>query len=161
MPKSKMPAVRRDLMPKRGPGRPTKLTAEVQGKICDALRAGNYLETSAAFAGIDKTTMYAWLKKGRQAKRGKHREFVDAVEKAMADAEARDVALIGKAAADGTWQASAWRLERKYPDRWGRSDHHRVDATVLSAEVDPNAAVQELARLLARRVVGDGADQDT
>lgn len=160
MPKSKMPAVRKNL-PKRRPGRPTKLTPETQAKICDAIRAGNYLETSAAFAGIDKSTLYAWLRKGAAAKRGIHVEFSRAIEKAMADAEARDVALIGKAAADGTWQASAWRLERKYPDRWGRTERHRIDATVISAEVDPNAAVAELARLLARRVTGAGADSDT
>jgi len=32
----------------------------------------------------------------------------------------RDVAIIAKAAAGGHWQAAAWRLERKFPDRWGR-----------------------------------------
>ena len=157
---SKMPAVRRNLQP-RPRGRPSKLTHERQAKICDAIRAGNYLETAAAFAGIDKTTMYLWMRKGRAANRGKHREFVDAVEKAMADAEARDVALIGKAAADGTWQAAAWRLERKHPDRWGRRDHHRVEAAVLTAEVNADDAVAELSRLLARQFAGGGAPQDT
>ena len=159
---SKMPAVRRNLQP-RPRGRPSKLTHERQAKICDAIRAGNYMETAAAFAGIDKTTLYAWLRKGRKANRGKHREFVDAVEKAMADAEARDVAMIGKAAADGTWQAAAWRLERKHPDRWGRTDRHQhqIQAAVLTAEVNPHDAVEELARLLSEMHVRGGADQDT
>ncbi len=37
----------------------------------------------------------------------------------MAEAEIRDVALIGKHA-EYSWQAAAWRLERKFPAKWGR-----------------------------------------
>jgi hypothetical protein len=40
----------------------------------------------------------------------------------MAEAEMRDVALIAQAAKEN-WQAAAWRLERKYPARWGRTQH--------------------------------------
>jgi hypothetical protein len=40
------------------------------------------------------------------------------VEKAQAEAEARDVAIIAKAAPDD-WRAAAWRLERKAPRRYG------------------------------------------
>ena len=112
-------------------GRPTKLTPALQQKICEAIRAGNYLMTAAAFAGIDKTTLHSWLRRGAREARGLYHDFADAVEKAQADAEARDVALIAKAASDGVWQAAAWRLERKFPDRWGRRD--RIDATVKGA----------------------------
>lgn len=113
-------------------GRPTKLNAKRQEQICEAIRRGNYLETAAAIAGIDKVTLHDWLRKGRdlrdrQPSSGKlppHRQalvdFSLAVEKAQAEAEARDVAVIDQAGQDGQWQASAWRLERKFPDRWGR-----------------------------------------
>lgn len=150
-----------EVIQKRPRGRPTKLNPEMQAKICDALRAGNYLETAAAFAGIDKTTLFDWLRRGARNSSGIHHEFSRAVEKAMADAETRDVALIAKAAAEGVWQASAWRLERKYPSRWGRRDHHRIDAAVLAVQVDSNDAVQELTRLLASRVAGGGTDEDS
>jgi hypothetical protein len=43
----------------------------------------------------------------------------------MAEAEMRDVALIAQAAKEN-WQAAAWRLERKYPARWGRKTQHEV-----------------------------------
>jgi len=33
------------------PGRPTKLTPEVQEEVCNAVRAGNYMETAAALRG--------------------------------------------------------------------------------------------------------------
>jgi transposase len=142
-------------------GRPTKLTPALQQKICDAVRAGNYLETAAAFAGIDKTTFHRWMRRGARGSRGVYRDFSQAVEKALADAETRDVALIAKAAADGAWQASAWRLERKFPDRWGRRERHEIDATVKGAmKVTSDDAIQELTRLLAARAAGGGTGED-
>ncbi|GGA31944.1 hypothetical protein GCM10007416_00600 [Kroppenstedtia guangzhouensis] len=140
--------------------RPEKLTPELQQKVVDAIRMGNYIETAAAFSGISKDTLYRWLKQGRRAKRGKYREFSDAVEKALAESEMRDVAVIATAAKEN-WQAAAWRLERKFPDRWGR--RQKVDAqlehsgqvsgndTVVVQQIidDPNS--RELARQLFRR----------
>ena len=122
---------------KKTRGRPSKLTPEVQEEICAALRAGNYIEPSAMRAGINKATLYNWLKKGGQenervargraqgrncvvsAKLQPYVDFLDAVKKAEAEAEARDVAIIAKAALT-QWQAAAWRLERKHFKRWGR-----------------------------------------
>lgn len=114
-------------------GRPTKLNIDTHNKIISVIRAGNYIETAAAYAGIDKSTLYDWLKRGEREKQRvaqnprcnirksekPYVEFSNAVEKALAEAEVRDVAIIDKAAED-QWQAAAWRLERKFPDRWGR-----------------------------------------
>ena len=101
------------------PGRPSKLTPDLIEKICAPIAAGNYMETAAAYAGVAKDTLYAWLRKGREQKRGLFREFSDAVERAMAEAEMRDVLLVAKAA-ETQWQAAAWRLERRTPQKWGR-----------------------------------------
>jgi len=103
-------------------GAPTKLTPELQTKIVAFIRAGGYVETAAAAAGINKSTFYDWLKRGAAQKAGPYREFSDAVEKAAAESEMADVARINKAAQDGVWQAAAWRLERKFPERWGRKE---------------------------------------
>ena len=123
-------------------GRPTKLTPKLQEEICKAIRAGNYIETAAAFAGISKSTLYEWLKRGAREKerlaknpRAKIKkseapfvEFSDAVEKALAASEVRDVMLIGKAA-ETQWQAAAWRLERRFPERWGRREKLALEHT--------------------------------
>jgi transposase len=103
-------------------GRPTKLTPEVQDKIVAALRAGNYQETAAMYAGVEARTFYRWMERGESdgTEDEPYRQFRQAVEKAKADAEVRDIALIDKAAHDGSWQAAAWKLERKFPNRWGR-----------------------------------------
>lgn len=104
--------------------RPTKLDDAVAGRVLQALRAGNYLDTAAAFAGVHRSTLHDWLKKGRaENAREPYASFVDDVDEAMGDAEAMFVARIAKAAEDArNWTAAAWWLERRFPDRWGRRD---------------------------------------
>ena len=118
-------------------GRPTKLSPEVQDRIIQALKAGNYVETAAEYAGIGKTTFYRWMAQGDQESRGIYREFRDAVMRARAEAEARNVAIIQKAAPDD-WRAAAWWLERAFPDRWGprqKLEHSGPEGGPIPAEV--------------------------
>lgn len=78
--------------------------------VVQALMAGNTRRTSAATAGVDHATFYRWL--------ADDATFRDAVEKAEADAEARAVAIVVRAAVGGTWQAAAWWLERRRQDTY-------------------------------------------
>jgi transposase len=102
-------------------GRPTKLTKKLQEQICELLRWGNYIETACNYCEVSKKTLYEWMKKGNQEDEGIHRDFLNAVHKAMAEAEMRDVQNIHNAAKTD-WKASAWRLERKFPKKWGRME---------------------------------------
>ena len=126
-------------------GRPTKLTTELTEEIAKYLRAGNYIETTAALVGINRDSIYEWLKRGaaeqeRLMKNPRARirkreqifvEFSDTVKKAQAQSEAMLVGLVGKAA-EKNWTAAAWRLERKFPDKWGRTERN-----VATAQNDP------------------------
>jgi type IV secretory pathway TrbF-like protein len=103
------------------------LTEKIQNDIVVALRAGNYVETAAALAGVNKTTVYDWLSKGARGQGKLFVEFSNAVKRAQAESEARDVATVLQASATN-WQAAAWRLERKFPHRWGRKD--RLEAEI-------------------------------
>ena len=114
-------------------GRPTKLTPAVQARIVAHLRAGNYIETAAAAAGITKETLYDWLRRGAAETFGPHRQFSDAVQEAQAAAETDMVRLVATAAKE-QWQAAAWHLERKFPDRWGRRTEVTVDVKKDAAE---------------------------
>lgn len=105
--------------PKQPTGRPCQLTPEMQDEICKYIRAGNYIETAAKLVGLSKVTIYDWLNRGNRTNEKKFVSFLNAVKKAEGEAEARDVALIGRAAME-QWQAAAWRLERKHYHRWGR-----------------------------------------
>ena len=120
---------------KKRMGRPTKLTAEMQSEIVELLKAGNYIETACAVAGLHKSTFYDWMKiADASTHKNKYTNFSDAVKKAMAWAEARDVAIIARHS-EKYWQAAAWRLERKYPDKWGRQKLEIQHSGKIDAEV--------------------------
>lgn len=107
-----------------------KLDDTRKERLLEALRAGNYIETACAYAGVSKSSFYNYLAQGRKAREQDERteqdewalELLDAVEKARADAEVRNVHLIQQAAQGGTWQAAAWFLERSMPGKWARRE---------------------------------------
>jgi hypothetical protein len=93
------------------------LTPDVAETVIGALRAGNYLETAAAFAGISVSTLRNWLRAGRRGSSPELADFYRMVQQARAAAEVEALERIRR---DPAWQAAAWRLERAYPERWGR-----------------------------------------
>lgn len=99
-----------------------KFNAETASTIITFIRGGAFAETAAAAAGISKSTLYEWLRRGRRRGRGPMFQFAEETETAHAQSEVNAIGIIGKAAAAGAWQAAAWHLERKYPERWGRRD---------------------------------------
>lgn len=124
MPKGRKPPATRPV------GRPSKiLDAAVRDNLLTAIRAGNYIESAVRYAGISVASYRRWMDRGQSddPDDAPYAEFRTVVEKARADAEVRYVAIIAKAA-ERTWQASAWWLERSFPDRWGFK--HRVDMGV-------------------------------
>ncbi len=107
--------------PKTNRGRKTKFNRAVAERILSIIRAGGYIETAAAYAGLHRDTLNKWLIKGR-AENCEDRavgEIVADYEEALAKSE---LLLLQKvqAAAQETWQPAAWILERRFPDRWGR-----------------------------------------
>ena len=114
-------------------GRPTKATPETLKIIIDAVSEGLTYETSAALAGITYQTLHDWKKKGGQG----DPVFVDFAEKLMvAEAEGEYTLLANiRRAGESQWQASAWILERRYPQRYGRVD--RLKAELTGKDGDP------------------------
>ena len=100
--------------------RPTKLTPKTQKKILEGVRIGLTYERAALLAGITGTTFYNWKVRGEKAASGLYFEFVEALKKAESEGEAAAIQIIIDAAEDGTWQAAAWILERRHPERWSR-----------------------------------------
>lgn len=123
-------------------GRPSSLTPAITAKVCEVISAGCCLAVAAAYVGVSKRTIQRWMKLGR--KKGPYRDFRRAVQRAKAQAEMRDVLIIGKAS-QKFWQAAAWRLERRYPHRWGRSN--RDKAVEAQKQVSPEEYANAIARV--------------
>jgi hypothetical protein len=106
--------------------RRSKLTKQLIKEAAELLEAGNYAETVAACVGVSEATWYSWLKDAREGEKPSplKTEFLDAIERATAEAEKKYVAVIEDASKQ-SWQAAAWWLERKLPKRWARTDKHK------------------------------------
>lgn len=98
-----------------------ELDSELSARIITYIKAGSYVETAAAAAGVDRSTLHRWLKRGAEGAEP-FANFADAVEAALAEAELRDLARIDRAA-ETQWQAAAWKLERRNPKSWGRREY--------------------------------------
>jgi transposase len=111
-------------------GRPTKFTPERVDKLLSALKSGNYRTVACQYAGISTATLHNWIKiaEGPDAP-PEYVEFLDALNKAEAQAEVVDISIIRQAAHNGQWQAAAWIRERKNPERWGRRDVSKLELT--------------------------------
>lgn len=139
-----------------------KLTPEVQQRIINALRAGNYVETASHLAGVGRASVYRWIERGRAAlereeagdtltdDEERYAVFAQEVEEARAAAMARNVTLVNTAA-QTTWQAAAWWLERTNPQMWGR--HLRAEVSgpeqgPIQVQVQRDALIERIVNLL-------------
>lgn len=114
--------------PDRG-GRPTKLTPKTAERIITVVRAGNYLNVAAQFAGVGISTLQGWLQRGRRAaaalERGEevgeeetpYLEFLGAITEAEVNAEVF-AATAWRSKVGEDWRAARDLLRYRWPDRW-------------------------------------------
>ena len=100
--------------------RPSKLTAEITEKLRRAIQLGATYEHACNYAGVSYRAFRYWMEKGEGANRGKFFQFFQDIKGSEGKATIGWLAKIEMAANDGTWQAAAWKLERRYPDEYGR-----------------------------------------
>jgi transposase len=151
----------------RGAKPPSINDRKVQDLI-KALQYGNYMDTACKLAGVGVTTAYRWINEGAEEtnriaagltpdpKRAPYVEIMEGIEKARAESEARNVSVIQKAAQDGTWQASAWWLERTRPQKWGR--FMRTEPLAPEDSTANMAVTDDDLESLVSRILGDGID---
>jgi hypothetical protein len=120
-------------------GRRPKLTPALQERLIDALVAGNYIETACVYSGLGISTYYKWIEQSNKPNARKDLiEFREAVERARAEAEVRNVSAINKIAKTN-YQAAAWWLERSFPKRWGRQQSVELTGSGASINVTIDA----------------------
>jgi len=125
------------------PGRKPKFTKETIGKLVDAIRKGATHDLACKYAGIDNATLYRWMQEKS--------EFGDAIREAEGAAAFGWLSKIEEAAEDGNWKAAAWKLERRYPQDYGRSAIEVSGPDKGPVQVEITEARAKLAALMARR----------
>lgn len=133
-----------------------KLTPETRDRILALIKAGNYRETACAAVGIRSDTLRDWLKRGAREEGTIYADFSDLMDQAEAEAEARDVALIGKAGQED-WRALAWRLERRGKERWRTSAEHEHTGA-KGGPIELMQVVSAIAKAEKARGSGDSED---
>lgn len=114
-------------------GRPTKYTPETIDKLITAIKLGAPYTHACNYAGISFETFSQWTKK--------YPELTEQLKEAEGAAVVQWLAKIEKAAQDGNWQAMAWKLERRYPEAFGRRDRTPVDVKQLDSDLERELAL--------------------
>lgn len=121
-----------------------KLTEEKAEIIIEAVRAGNFIETAAAMAGLSADLVRKYMSVGQQELEEALQEVEDGlasdelmltlrgrfyvgVQAAMANYQATALKGIDMAGKMGVWQALAWRLEKLFPDQFGKKAQQVVE----------------------------------
>ncbi|TGC07414.1 hypothetical protein [Methanolobus halotolerans] len=99
----------------------SKIMVEISDPLIKLLKSGVPVVHACDAVGISPSSYYDWMKLGERATSGQHHEFYLRVKQARAEAIARNVAIIQKAATH-TWQAAAWWLERSCPSEFAKRD---------------------------------------
>lgn len=81
-------------------------------RLLAVLAAGVPRSHACAAVGVSRETFYNQLQRDAG--------FANAVEEAEGRAVAQALTVIHRAASEGTWQAAAWFLERRYPAEFSR-----------------------------------------
>ena len=112
--------------------------------LCATLATGATLAASCRSARISYRAVRTWVVAGESGDE-KYSYFMHSIKKAEADNEISLVVDI-RTAAKTQWQAAAWLLERRYPNKYGRrnSVQFNGDAVIKNGAINPEQFVQML-----------------
>ena len=116
----------------------SKLTAELQNKLCAQIAEGMNKIDACAVVGIDRKTLYNWLKKGAAKETERYTDFYNAYQLAVQSSYqslvrqvlSGDSQVRTELDADGnviktvrtetrSWRQAAWLLEKRFPHLFG------------------------------------------
>ena len=100
------------------------LTPERQAKICKLLAEGNFFHTACILSGIDRTTGFSWIRRGKEGEQP-YADFVHAVNVANAECEKNGVQIIMQAAMmdPKQYQAIFKLFAIKFKRRWRETNN--------------------------------------
>jgi hypothetical protein len=110
---------------------------KARAAILQALKAAATREAAAEYAGIDRITLWRWLKDDET--------FATEVRNAESSWQVQATALMLKAAVSGSWQAALALLERHPQSKqlWKRIDQHDMSVIPTPRLLEMLAAAEE------------------
>ena len=101
--------------------RPPVLTDPAKlDRLIEGIKLGMYLDLACDYARIGYSTLRTYMVRGQQTPYGQYHDLYRRVREAEAHAAASWLAQIDLAIDKGTWQAAAWKLERRHPQHYAR-----------------------------------------
>lgn len=158
--------------PKRpGPGRPSKLEdPDTRRKLIEETRLGRWMVTACSRAKVSRGQVYEWLQRGEAQPPAEGDDlYVEfAAEFREAESEFEVWALDQIDRREKGWQALAWHLERRWPDRYGARAHVAHEhsgpgggAIKHEHEVSADELLARLASLAALEAAAERAGEET
>ncbi|MBZ0153732.1 MAG: hypothetical protein K8J09_19570 [Planctomycetes bacterium] len=135
-------------------GRPrTGMTDDQRDEILRQVAAGAYPERAARAAGVVGATM--------RSRRRSDKVFAQELDRAEACGESTLAGIVGEHATK-IWQAAAWLLERRWPERWARPEiRNEILAVTVNTDDLVKAFNQGMQALGRRWCGGDPANLHT
>lgn len=138
----------------------TKFSPEVKDRFLAAIERGATYELASGFAGITYQCYLNWMKKGEAQLNSdsdekevgdEYLEFYRNVKASEGKAAIKWLMQIDKAA-DIQWQAAAWKLERRYPQQYGKTvqEVQGKDGTPLYGNMPESEKLKRVDEILER-----------
>lgn len=130
-------------------------------KLEEALSRGATLAIAARYAGVSPSRLAGWCKQDLEGN-PRFRGLNALIDRARADAAIALLACIDASAQDGDWRAAAWKLERLYPEDYGRkitTTHH--GNVQISHTIDYSRMTDEELDLLLAQKHAEEQEEDS
>ena len=129
---------------------------QIWQRLNQALSVGAYIEDACIFAGISSRQFRRWRELAEQGVEPYAGRWVE-IQRSDSQAVIRNLFNIHNAGNSGSWQASAWILERKYPAKYGRRE--QISLSDNSKDFDVELYWSDGTIFLENNVVSDMSDR--
>ena len=124
-------------------GRPSKFTKARRDHILQAIEYGATYDLACDLAGIDRNTLYHWLRKAKSpGAPANYKTFLNELKQARAKCAMHDLKTIHQETLQGNWKCAAWRLERRFDYR--RDSQVQTIEEAISVEADKKISLEPI-----------------
>lgn len=105
-----------------------KLTVETKERLIEALLVGATKRIACSYAGISTATLDKWLTEAVDSDAPLLNDLYEEYQIATGVSAVKWLKKV-EDEAEKNWKAATWKLERVFPDEYGRSNNYRVQGS--------------------------------